>query len=111
MTNTRPVPSVNAPMVDKDGYVQAPWIQFFQQDVQKAAAVVDVTVGASPFSYTPNQNGTIIITGGTLSNAAITRGSTTINLGSAKPFIIPVSIGDTVSVAYSVKPTMQFLGA
>ena len=42
MTNTRPVPNTVQPIVDtKTGRLIAPWIQFFQQFVQKAAKIID----------------------------------------------------------------------
>lgn len=102
MTNTRPVLNLTAPLVDKTGKLIAPWIQFFQQFVQKAPTIIDVS---SQSPYTPNQIGTVIITGG--SGISITRGLVIINLAGAQA-IIPVSIGDTVSWASG---TVQFLGA
>lgn len=92
MSNTRPVASILAPLVDiKTGKIVTPWIQFFQQFVQKAPAVVDVS-SLSP--YTANQLGTIVITGS--SNIHLIRGSTNVALTGAQA-IIPINIGDTVS--------------
>lgn len=102
-TNTRPVPNTGSPIVDsKTGRLIAPWIQWFQQFTQKAAAVIDIS-SLSP--YTANQLGTIIITGGT--GIKITRGTVVINLANGQA-IIPISIGDTVTWASG---TVKFLGS
>lgn len=111
MTNTRPVPNLNAPIgnaQDSKGniiakvYLIAPWMQFWQQFVQKAPAVVDVTSSGSP--YTANQNGTVIING---TGIFLTRGQVSINLGAGQK-IIPIAIGDTVS--WATASVVQFLG-
>lgn len=107
MTNTRPVPNLNAAIaVIKEGkaYLISPWIQFFQQFVQNAPAVQDVsTIPGSPF--TANQNGRLILTGAATVN--LIRGTVTINLNGER--IIPISIGDTVT--WTGAATAQFLGA
>lgn len=109
--NTLPVPNLNAPLVDTNRKVATPWNSWFQQFSQDAAAVATIVIGASPFSYTANSNGTLIISGGTVSAISLIRGSTNILLSTVRPLIIPISIGDTVSITYSVLPTIQFLGA
>jgi len=113
-TNTRPVPNLTSPIgASADGktkmFLIAPWIQFFQQFVQKAAAVIGLNVTASPFSYTPNQLGHVVITGGNVTQLLLMRGDVSINITGQK--IIPMSIGDTIEVTYSVLPTIQFLGS
>lgn len=105
MTNTRPVNNVLAPIgVVKENkvFLIAPWIQFFQQFVQKAPAVVDVST-LSP--YTANQVGTIVITGGT--GIQLKRGTVTISLANGQA-IIPIAIGDTVTWTAG---TVKFLGS
>ena len=110
---TNPVPNLTAPLVDRLGRLLPPWNSFFQQLVQKAPAVANVVVGISPFSYTANANGNLIVSGGTVSLITLTRGTITITIATstANPVIVPISIGDTVAVTYTVLPTMQFLGA
>lgn len=102
MTNTRPVPNIKAQVVDKAGFLISPWLQFFQQFVQKAPTIIDIS-SLSP--YQANQNGTIIITGGT--GISITRGTDTIALANGQA-IIPISISDIVTFASG---TAKFLGA
>jgi len=67
-----------------------------------------ITVGASVYTYTAPFNGTVVVTGGTVSDIAITRQGTSIDtfLNSG---VFPVSRGDGVVVTYSGKPTMTFL--
>ena len=110
MTNTRPVPNLNAAIgATKDGikvFLISPWVQFFQQFVQVAPAVQDVTAGLSP--YTANQNGTVIISGAATAN--LIRGLVTIPINlNAGQAIIPISIGDSIS--WTGGATVQFLGA
>lgn len=111
------VPNSQAPIgevKDKSGkvigsaFITLVWASFFQQFTQKAPAVQDVTISGSPFEYTPNNKGIFVVTGGTISNLSLIRGTVTINLTGQK--IIPVSIGDTLSITYSIVPTsLQFL--
>jgi hypothetical protein len=90
------------------GFILDPWNRYFQQFGQVAPTPAPVT-GASPFSYTANTKGSFFIIGGTVSNITLTRGTDTFNLTGEK--VIPISIGDTVTVTYSVLPAMTFLGA
>jgi len=107
---TLPVPNLNSPLVNKIGKLVPPWNNWFQQFSQQAPAVAAVTVGTSPFSYTANVDGRLIISGGTVSAIDLVRGTVTISLSTVRPLIIPISIGDTVSIIYTVLPTVQFLG-
>lgn len=108
---TLPLPNMNAPLVNKLGKIIPPWNSWFQQFSQQAPAVANVSVGASPFSYTAGVDGTLIISGGTVSAISLVRGITTIPLSTVRPLAVPISIGDTVIVTYTVLPTLQFLGA
>jgi hypothetical protein len=111
---TQPVLNMQAALVrvaNNVGYLLPPWNSFFQQLVQPAPAVQAITVSASPFSYTANANGSLIISGGTISDIDLVRGLDTIPLSIVTPLIVPIRIGDTVIVTYSVLPTVQFLGA
>ncbi len=111
MTNTRPVPNTQSAfgeVRDKKGsilgkvFLIAPWTQFFQQFVQKAPAVVDVS---SQSPYTANQLGTLVTTNGTTIHWV--RGSVTVVLANGQA-IIPINIGDTVSWASG---TFKFFGS
>lgn len=100
---TLPVPNLKAQVVDKQGYLLPPWNSFFQQLVQRAPAVQNVS--GSPF--TANQNGTVILKGA--ATVHLTRGNVSIDLSGVDPTIIPISISDTVT--WTGSPTVQFLGA
>ncbi len=72
---------------------------------QPAAAV---TVGASPFTFTASFDGTLAVSGGTVSAISLTRQGVTVPMGVvAGP--IPVSRLDQVQITYTVLPTANFL--
>ncbi len=71
--------------------------------------IANVAPGASPFTYTAPAAGTVVVTGGTVSNIQLKRGATTITIAAASPATIPVSAGDQVIVTYSAAPTMSFV--
>ena len=105
---TRPVLNLTAPIAEVKGdgkaYLLPPWNSFFQQFVQQAPAIQNVTSGGSPFQ--PNPNGTVIVQGA--ATTTLTRGVVAISLGAGQN-IIPVSIGDIVS--WTGAATVRFLGA
>lgn len=112
-TNTRPVFNDQSPIAQtQDGKIKVYLTNvgrlFFQQFVQKAAAAVVVKLTGSPFSYTPNQNGNVYINGGTVSSVSLIRGLDTLDITGQK--IVPIGIGDTIQITYTVAPTVKFLG-
>ena len=112
--NQLPVPNLFAALVNPStGKLLPPWNSWFQQFSQQAPQVAAITVGTSPFSYTANTPGNLIISGGTVSLITLTRGTVTITIASstADPVIVPIAIGDTVEITYTVLPTIQFLGS
>lgn len=78
---------------------------FLQAPNPQAQPVIAITPGISPFTYTAPFDGTVIVTGGTVSQVALSRDGTTF-------YIIPegsvqVSRLDQVKVTYSpTAPTM-----
>jgi hypothetical protein len=117
MTNTRPVPNLNAAIAQSsDGklkvFLASPWMQFFQQFVQKAPAAQDVTSLGSP--YTANQNGIVIITNAatiTLNRGAGSFPNTyAFSVSIANNVPIPVSIGDTIEWTGPTNTKVTFLG-
>ena len=112
---TQPVPNISAPLVEvKDnngkiigkGFLLAPWNMFLQQFTQKPEGILAIG-GTSPYVYEAKAHGTIIITGGTISALRLRRGNVTTTITGA--MIIPVRIGDEITVVYSVQPLIQFL--
>jgi len=102
--NSTFLPNMLAPLVDpKTGRIVPPWNTFFQQLVQAAPAVQDVSA-SSPF--TANVAGIVIFTGGA-PVITLTRGIINIVLTGER--IIPIAVGDTVTWVGAT--TVQFLGA
>lgn len=102
------VPSLLAPLVDKGGKVIPPWNSFFQQFTQNAPAAQAIIPDGSPFSFTASQPGNLTIFSGTISNVTLSRGPSNFNFTGLK--IIPMGIGDTITITYSVIPSLNFLG-
>lgn len=103
-----PLPSLLAPFVDRStGKIRAPWNYYLQQFTQAPPSVFPLIVGTSPFEFQAAEPGNVTITGGTVSQILLTRGTVSINVTGQK--VIPVSINDTITVTYSVLPTLQFL--
>ena len=102
------VPSRSQKVSDDEGMVSLAWWQFFNllapsQPLKESA----ITVSASPFAYTAQSNGNVLVTGGTVSAISLTRVSahaTGLTAG-----FIPVDNKDIVTVTYSSLPTMTFI--
>lgn len=103
------LPNQIARLVSQAGTILAPWVQYLQQFTQAPPNIADVTVTASPFSYTSKEPGNVSVTGGTISLIHLTRGLITIDVTGQK--LIPVAIQDTITVTYSVLPTIKFLAS
>jgi hypothetical protein len=74
----------------------------------RAQPVATITPTGSPFTYTAAFDGTVVVTGGTVSALALIRQGTSIALGiTTGP--VPLSRLDQLQVTYSGAPTMNFL--
>lgn len=73
-----------------------------------AQPALTITVGASPFSYTASFNGSVAVTGGTVSLIQLIRQGVTVATGLTAG-LIPVSRADVVKVTWSGTPAMIFL--
>ena len=89
-----------------EGYEGSAWKDLVTGNY--ATAPSDITVGASPFSYTNADNfgEDIIINGGTVSSIEFTRDEATYYTTGLIAGIVNLSPGDTVRVTYTVAPTM-----
>lgn len=76
--------------------------------IATAQPFLALTPGASPWGYTAAYNGTVTITGGTVSAIDLARQGTSISTGLIVG-LIPVRRGDTVTVTYTVAPTATFI--
>lgn len=101
------VPAQGQPIADSSGRVTTPWQVFFNALVGAPGAIVSVTPTASPFSYMASGTGSLRVTGGTVSSIVLTRSAATVSFGTTAT--VPVANGDTVTITYSVAPTVSFV--
>lgn len=101
--------TVNGKKAEGKAFIIPPWNSFFQQFVQQAPAALEITLDASPFSITPNAQGMLSVNSGTVSSVILTRGNINITISGDARSIIPIRIGDIVTITYSVAPTVYFL--
>lgn len=74
----------------------------------RAQPAVAITPTGSPFSYTAAFDGTVIVTGGTVSAISLTRQGTSVATGITTG-LFPLSRLDLLQVTYSGAPVMTFL--
>ena len=101
-------PSERAPIVDDSGQLTPAWHRFFASLVQGAQAAKPQTVGPSPYPFTAPAAGSLVVSGGTVSAIALTRGRVTVDLGAVSGHF-PASTGDKFTLTYSVTPLGTFL--
>lgn len=70
-------------------------------------AIVSVTVGPSPFTYTATETGHMATTGSS-TTLTLARGATTINIKNNSAFI-PMRNGDVLTSTYSTAPGMSWI--
>lgn len=102
------VPNSNQPIASDGGLVTPVWQRFFNGLTPSLDPISALPVSASPATYKAVQQGTVAISGGTLTAVALTRGAVAVALGASQR-IVPVGTGDVVTVTYSVAPTMNFI--
>ena len=78
-------------------------------DTTPGQTPVAITVGASPFAYTATYGGSVSVSGGTVSNLALSRGGTTVWNTTLSSDVIPVRAGDIVTITYTIAPTVYQL--
>lgn len=102
-------PSLASPLVNpQTGVMASTWIQFFQSWLNPPPAIESITASGSPFSYTASMDGSLFISGGTVSDITITRGTITFTTGLISG-ILPMSKGDIVTITYTVVPLINFI--
>lgn len=76
--------------------------------METGPAAVPVVVGASPFTFTAERSGILVVVSGTVSLLQYGRsgGLTTLGILSG---VIPMKAGDQVKATYLVAPTMTFI--
>jgi hypothetical protein len=104
------LPSPTLPVSNpQTGMLASVWYQFFVRLSQLSAErpIAPLSVGASPFVYTASTIGNIFVSGGTVSSIVLGRSG--VNLTCPASVFIPVAANDTVTVTYTVLPTMTFV--
>jgi hypothetical protein len=102
-------PNWTVPLVEDDQRASQAWFNFFSRLTAKPPPIVAIVSATSPFTFTASQNGTVSISGGTVSSITLGRARVTgVNVGFTSG-LVPVSQGDTVTVTYSVAPVMNFI--
>jgi hypothetical protein len=108
----------SAPTYDQDILTQntsnakttSSWYRWFQ-DIELGVPPTSespITVGASPFIYSPTRTGNVIVSGGTVSNIMISRSGTFYSTGqTAGSFSLAAN--DQIQVVYTAVPLMVFL--
>lgn len=101
-------PNWTTPIVDpQTGYANQAWFEFFARLTAQPPPITAVKPTVSPFTYVASTNGNLAASGGTVSAITITRARMTIPTG-VTGGIIPLSQGDSVTITYSVAPTIHF---
>lgn len=113
--NLQPFPNTGAP-AEEGGSVSLAQIWYYllrtmwQRLGGSGATLPAVTAppDGPPFLYESDISGTLVVSGGTVTEISIVRGTSNVITGVvAGP--IPVLRGDTVAIVYSVEPTVTFL--
>jgi|SRR6185312_169237 len=104
----QPLPNTLSPLT-LNGRVISPWVEYLQQFTIAPPPIITIKVTGSIFKYIGKEPGNLVVTDGTISQISLTRGNVTINFGAGTNKIIPVGIKDTISITYSVLPTLQFI--
>ena len=123
---TQPAPSAAVPIADANGMVNSTWLQFFVSVYQtltltnlfiqntRCKPIVPVTLGPSPFHYSPPSNGTVFVSAGSGVKLQIQRDATVIDTGltsGAIPMTGSTVSGkstDTLIITYIAPPTVNF---
>jgi len=76
--------------------------------IPAAQPVATITVGASPFTYTVQFNGSLSVSGGTVSAISVIRQGATVATGLTAG-LVPLSRMDQIRITYTVAPVAVFL--
>ena len=98
------IPPAAALMVSTDGRSRACVVSFFRcPDRERASCAAFDAIGLT-------SNGSLVVSGGAASAVMLTRGRTTINMGTVAGHF-PASGGDRLKITYSAAPTVSFCRA
>jgi hypothetical protein len=109
--------NIEQPSITQDSHFevrQGEFNQFIYPDIQQplvdksGAPPVPVTVTASPFSYTADRDGFLVVQGGTVTKQEYGRTGTFTDVGLLNS-MLPILLGDIIRVTYTVAPTITFI--
>lgn len=101
------IPNATIPISDQNGVIGTPWYRFFDSLDPSGLDLIDINLGASPFSYIAQNSGALIINGGTISSLVLTRKGKSVTLPSLTS--IPMGTNDTIVITYSGTPILTFI--
>lgn len=104
------LPQFMQPLMER-GVTSKDWYFYFAGLFRRLApgAESSVTVGASPYEYSPAVGGSVIVSGGTVSQIRFSRdGSTWYDTG-ATAGMFALSAADRLEITYAVLPTVTFV--
>lgn len=105
-------PSAQSPLVDANQLITPAWLQFLNTlwngTGSKGLPPQAVSISPSPAFYRATRQGTLYIAGGTVSLVNFSRGGVTIPTGIIAGNI-PMQQGDSITLAYSVLPKVNFV--
>lgn len=103
------LPNWNVPLIDPDtGATHQAWFSYFAGLAAQPGPIVVVNPISSPFSYTASQNGSLSISGGSVTSIVLTRARVSATLGMTSG-TVTLSQGDVVTIKYTSAPTLHFI--
>lgn len=104
-------PTYDQPLTQK-GATSRDWYRLWSGlfKGQPTGPATGVTVGASPFSYTALQGGSLIVNGGSTTQIAFSRDGSNFFITGLTAGMFPVAQGDIMRITYPVAPpTVTFV--
>ena len=103
-------PSWGVPAVDPaTGLLSQPWHGYLAQLAGAPGPIVPTAPGPSPFAFKAPSNGTLAVTGGTVSGITLARARVSgVNVGFTSGSVA-VAANDVVTITFSVAPTINFI--
>lgn len=105
------IPTYDQPLTIK-GVLARGWYSFLSglYSGQATGPVAAVTVGTSPYTYQAPVGGTLMVSGGTVTQISFSRDGANFFILGVTAGAIPMSKGDLVKITYSVGPPIaQFV--
>lgn len=104
------LPNYPVPLI-RNGNTESAWYRFWAGLFTGLPPenVSAVTVGASPYTYSAERKGSLIVNGGTVSQIRFSRDGTNYYVVGTTAGMFPVNASDLIEVTYAVLPTLTFV--